>query len=92
MQFKQILKNLSKSKEAKDRNKLREILYKYKSRLPEQDFWLLEYTYLERLSPYNISMKFSMAESTYYQALKNAIGKLEVLLTSQEFREMFLLA
>lgn len=90
MQFKQILKSLAKH--SAGRNKLREILFKYKSRLPEQDFWILEYLFLEKLSVENIKNKFAMAESTYYQALKQAIGKLEVLLTSQEFKDLFLQA
>lgn len=90
MQLCQILKALSKHLKGKE--KIREILYKYKSRLPENDFWMLEYFYLEQLSPENIQNKLVMAGSTYYQAKKNALGKLEVLLTDREFKELFYLA
>lgn len=90
MQFKQILKALSKT--IKGKEKIRQVLFKYKHKLPEQDFWLLEYTYLEQLSIFNISTKFAIAESTYYQLLKIAIGKIEMLLSDSEFKEMFLLA
>lgn len=90
MQLCQILKALSKHLKGKE--KIREILYKYKSRLPENDFWMLEYIYLEQLSPENIQNKLVMAESTYYQAKKHALGKLEVLLTDREFKELFYLA
>lgn len=90
MQLCQILKALSKH--IKGKEKIRDILYKYKSRMPENDFWLLEYVFLEQLSPENIQNKFGMAGSTFYQAKKNALGKLEVLLTDKEFKELFYLA
>lgn len=90
MRLCQILKALSKHLKGKE--KIIEILYKYKSRMPENDFWLLEYIYIEQLSPENIQNKFAMAESTFYQAKKSALGKLEVLLTDKEFKELFFLA
>lgn len=90
MQLCQILKALSKHMKGKE--KIREVLYKYKSRMTDIDFWLLEYVFLEQLSPENIQNKFAMAESTYYQAKKIALGKLEALLTDKEFKELFYLA
>ena len=90
MQLRQILKRLKKNKKGQD--KIKEILLKYYKRLPDDDFWMIEYVYVEDLKMLNIMNKLAIEESTYYNHLKNALGKLEVLITYEDFMELFLMA
>lgn len=86
MHFRQILKSLSKSHDGK--GLIKKILFKNKHRLSLEDFCLLEYTFFEKLSVYNICDKLILTEPTYYNHLKNAVCKFEGLISDDEYREI----
>ncbi len=86
MQFRQILKALRKTN--KGRAKLREILFKNRHRMTEREFWILEYTYLERLSTFNVSDKLGLSNSHYHNVLNIALSKFETLIDDVTMREI----
>ncbi len=86
MQFRQILRALRKTN--KGRAKLREILFKNRHRMTEREFWILEYTYLEKLSTFNVSDKLGLSSSQYHSVLNAALAKFEVLIDDITLREI----
>lgn len=82
MQFRQILRALGKT--LKGKVKLREILFRNRHRLTEREFWILEYTYLEKLSTYNIADKMGLSNSHYHNVLNMALTKFEALMSDSE--------
>lgn len=86
MQFRQILRALGKS--SKGKIKLREILFKNRHRMQEREFWILQYTYLEKLSTYNVADKLGFASTQYHTVLNTALAKLEVLVDDITLREI----
>lgn len=86
MQFRQILRALGKS--LKGKVKLREILFKNRHRMTEREFWILEYTYLEKLSTFNVSDKLGLSNSHYHNVLNTALTKLETLISDTEKLEI----
>lgn len=86
MQFRQILRALGKTH--KGRAKLREVLFKHRHRIAEREFWILEYTYLERLSTFNVSEKLGLSNSHYYTVLNSALAKFEILIDDVTLREI----
>lgn len=86
MQLRQILRTLGKSTNGKI--KLREILFKQRRRLQDREFWILEYTYLEKLSVFNICNKLNLSNSHYHNVLNMALAKLETLISDAEMREI----
>lgn len=75
MQIRQILRALGKT--TKGKVKLREILFKNRHRMTEREFWILEYTYLEKLSTFNVSDKLGLSNSHYHNVLNMALAKFE---------------
>lgn len=86
MQFRQILRALGKT--LKGKVKLREILYQNRHKMTEREFWILEYTYLEKLSTFNVSDKLGLSNSHYYCVLNTALGKFEGLINDTTLREI----
>lgn len=86
MQFRQILRALGKT--FKGRAKLREILFKHRHRMTEREFWLLEYTYIERLSTFNVADKLGLSCGHYHCVLNSALAKFEVLIDDVTLREI----
>lgn len=86
MQFRQISRALGKT--LKGRTKLREILFKNRHRMNEREFWILEYTYLEKLSTYNVSDKLGLSNSHYHNVLNMALTKFEALMPDSEKLEI----
>lgn len=86
MQFRQILRALGKTTRGK--TKLREILFRQRHRMSEREFWILEYTYLEKLSTYNVSDKLGLSNSHYHNVLNNALTKFETLISDTEKLEI----
>lgn len=86
MQFRQILRALGKN--LKGKVKLREILFRHRHKLTEREFWILEYTYLEKLSTYNVADKLGLSCGHYHAVLNNALAKFEVLIDDCTLREI----
>lgn len=86
MQFRQILRALGKS--PKGKVKLRETLFRNRHKMTEREFWILEYTYLEKLSTYNVSDKLGLSNSHYHNVLNMALTKLEALISDSEKLEI----
>lgn len=86
MQFRQILRALGKTTRGK--TKLREILFKQRHRMNEREFWILEYTYLEKLSTYNVADKLGLSCGHYHAVLNSALAKFEVLIDDVTLREI----
>lgn len=86
MQFRQILRALGKT--PKGKAKLREILYRYRHKMTNREFWLLEYTYLEKLSTFNVSDKLGLSSSHYHSVLNAALGKFEGLIDDTTVRQI----
>lgn len=86
MQFRQILRALGKK--PKGKVKLRSILFKNRHRLSERDYWLIAYTYLERLSNENVADKLNLSISYFYTQLNIALAKFETLIDDKEMREI----
>ena len=86
MQLRQILKSLSKSYIGKA--KIRELLNNKKYRLKDDEYELLAYAYIDKLSVENICMKFNFSSATYHNFLKTSLRTLEALITDAEFREL----
>ena len=86
MQLRQILKSLGKSYTGKA--KIRELLNKKKYRLKDEEYELLAYAYIDKLSVENICMKLNFSAATYHNFLKISLRTLEALITDAEFREL----
>lgn len=86
MQFRQILRALGKTLQG--RTKLREILFKCRHKMNDREFWILEYTYLEKLSTFNVSDKLGLSNSHYHCVLNAALGKFEGLIDDTTLREI----
>ena len=86
MDFRQVLRGLAKSYNG--RAKLLEIIKRNKNKLTERSFWVLEYTYFERLGIDNVAKKLNCSVSQYQVELKHAIGKLDLLVDDMTFREI----
>jgi len=86
MQFRQILRALGKT--FKGRTKLREILFKHRHKMTEREFWILEYTYIEKLSTFNVSDKLGLSSSHYHNVLNMALTKFETLIDDVTIREI----
>lgn len=86
MQFRQILRALGKT--LKGRVKLRELLFRNRHRMTDREFWILEYTYLEKLSTFNVSEKLGLSSSHYHNVLNMALTKFETLISDAEMREI----
>lgn len=86
MQFRQILRALGKTFQG--RTKLREILFKNRHRMTDREFWILEYTYLEKLSTLNVSDKLGLSSSHYHNILNLSLTKFETLINDAEMREI----
>lgn len=86
MQFRQILRTLGKK--PKGRNKLREILFRHRHKMTDREFWILEYTYVERLSTFNVSDKLSLSSSHYHNILNSALAKFETLIDNTTLRDI----
>lgn len=84
MQFRQILRALGKT--PKGKAKLREILYKYRHKMTNREFWLLEYTYINRLPTFDVSDKLGLSSSHYHCVLNAALGKFEGLIDDTTLR------
>ena len=86
MQLRQILKSLRKT--YKGKAKVRELLDKKKYRLNDEEYELLAYAYIDKLSVENICTKFNFSSATYHNFLKTSLRTLEALITDAEFREL----
>lgn len=86
MQFRQILRTLGKKTQGKV--KLRSILFKNRHRLSEREYWIITYTYLERLSNENVADKLNLSISHFYSNLNIALTRLETLIGDKEMREI----
>lgn len=86
MQLRQILRALGKKPLGKA--KVLEILKSAKPKLTEREFWLLEYTYYERLSVFNICDKLNISSSYYQHLMNTALGKLEIIIDDATLRQM----
>lgn len=86
MQFRQILRALGKT--PKGKVKLRQILFKHRHKMREREFWILEYTYLEKLSTFNVSDKLGLSSSHYHNVLNMALTKLETFIDDITMREI----
>lgn len=86
MQFRQILRALGKT--YKGKAKLREILFKQRHRMVEREFWILEYTYLEKLSVFNVCDKLGLSNSHYHNVLNQALARFETLIDDNVLREI----
>ena len=86
MEFRKVIRGLAKTYSG--RAKVLEIIKRNKHRLSERDFWVLEYTYFERLGSANVASKMGCSVSQYQIELKQAIGKLEMLIDDTTFREL----
>lgn len=86
MQFRQILRALGKT--LKGRVKLREILFRHRHRMTDREFWILEYTYLERLSTFNVADKLGVSSTQYHSVLNIALSKFEILIDDNTLREI----
>lgn len=86
MQFRQILRALGKKPQGKV--KLRSILFKNRHRLSEREYWIIAYTYLERLSNENVADKLNLSISHFYTNLNIALTRLETLIDDKEMREI----
>ena len=86
MQLRQILRALGKKTQGKA--KILEILKAAKPKLNEREYWLLEYTYYEKLSVFNICDKLNLSSSYYQHLMNTALGKLSVIIDDTTLREM----
>mgnify|MGYP003294933520 CR=1 FL=1 len=86
MQLRQILRALGKT--TKGKVKLREILFRQRHRLLEREFWILEYTYLEKLSVENVREKLALSSSHYHNVLNMALSKFETLIDDNTMRSI----
>lgn len=86
MEFRQILRALGKS--TKGKVKLRQILFKNRHKMTDREFWIIEYTYLEKLSTFNVSDKLGISLSHYHNVLNLALIKLETLISDSEKLEI----
>lgn len=86
MQFRQILRALGKT--PKGKAKLREILFRRRHKMTDRDFWIIQYTYLEKLSTFNVSNKLGLSNSHYHNVLNSALAKFETLISDIEIREI----
>lgn len=86
MQLRQILRRLGKTN--KGRVKLREILLMHKSKMRDREFQILKYTYLKKLSPFNVSEKLGFSYSHYYNILNMALAKFESFLDKNLLLEL----
>lgn len=86
MQFRQILRALGKT--SKGRVKLRQILFKHRHKMSDREFWILEYTYLEKLSTFNVSDKLGLSSSHYHNVLNTSLAKLETFIDDVTIREI----
>lgn len=77
MQFRQILRALGKT--PKGRAKLSEVLFQYRHKFSDREFWLIKYTYLEKLSVMNVSEKLSLSRSHYHSLMNSSLSKFETL-------------
>lgn len=89
MQTRQILRALGKT--PKGKIKLREILYKNRYRLTAREFNILEYTYINRLSTFDVSEKIGVSSSHYHNVLNAALSKFEGLIDDIIMREILTL-
>jgi len=86
MQLRQILRAAGKKPQGKA--KILEILKSAKPKLNEREFWLLEYTYYEKLSVFNICDKLNLSSSYYQHLMNTALGKLSIIIDDATLREI----
>lgn len=86
MLFRQILRAVGKTKEGKEL--ILSILSKYKSKLTEREYSILELTYHKKLPALDVGDELGLSSSHYQHVLNNALSKLEVLVDDCVFREM----
>lgn len=86
MKFRQILRALGKT--PKGCSKLCELLHKRRHKLQEREFLVLDYTYLKKLSTFNIAGSMGISCSHYQNILNLALSKFEMLISDIEMREI----
>ena len=86
MQLRQILRGLSKT--YRGRTKVREILSRYKSRLTKNEYWLIEYTYVEEQPIHDVCELLGFSKTLYHSVLNTALSKLEILIDDVTHREI----
>lgn len=86
MQFRQILKKLSKTQKGKI--KLRETFDKYKYRLTDGEYKLLIQYFLEKLTPSKIAYELGFSKSHYYTILCSTLSKFEALINDATLRDL----
>ena len=86
MQLRQILRGLSKT--YKGRTKLRELLARYKRRLSNNEYWLIEYTYIKEEPVNHTCELLGFSKSLYHSVLNTALSKLEILIDDATMREL----
>lgn len=86
MLFRQILRALGKTPEGKV--KLRKILNENRNRMTDREFWLIEYTYLKRLSTLNISDKLGLSRSHYQNLMNSTLAKFEAFIDKNTLLEL----
>lgn len=86
MNFRQILRILCKKNEGKI--KLRELLFKNRRRLTEQDYLIIENIYLNQLSNNEVAKIVNLSPSYFYTILNMSLIKFETLIDDKEMREI----
>jgi DNA-directed RNA polymerase specialized sigma subunit len=86
MLFRQILRATGKTKEGKEL--ILNTLNKYKGKLEQREYSILELTYYKRLPALEAGSELGLSSSHYQHVLNNALGKLEVLVEDCIIREM----
>ena len=86
MQLRQILRGLSKT--YKGRTKIRELLARYKAKLTDNEFWVINYTYAQEESITNVCELLGLSKTLYHNVLNTSLSKLEILIDDATLREI----
>lgn len=86
MQLRQIFRGLSKT--YRGRTKVRELLARYKNKLSNNEYWIIQYTYAEEQAITYVCELLGFSKTLYHNTLNTALSRLEILIDDATLREI----
>lgn len=86
MQLRQIFRGLSKT--YKGRTKVRELLARYKAKLTDNEYWVINYTYAQDEPINHVCELLGFSKSLYHNTLNTSLSRLEILIDDATLREI----
>ena len=86
MQFRQILRALGKNQKGKIH--LAKLLARYKTRMTDREFQILNLTYIKKLPAFDVADKLGFSNSHYHNVLNPALAKFEAFIDDVSLREI----